>query len=454
MTRVGGFHGLALGSDLVRFSSIPYAEPPIGELRFAPPQKKQAEQGVREAARPSPIALQNPPRLQGVTGGFSSPQSEDCLHLTVWAPVSAQGLPVLFWLHGGAFLTGGGALDWYDGSLLAREGKVIVVSPNYRLGALGFLRSPGLADGNMGLLDAELALQWVRENIADFGGDPGRITVMGQSAGGWIASLLVARMPMSSPSIQRLIMLSAPLSARPATTEQAEKIGAAFLENLHEGNGGIAAGRDDIPRRRQGSEILSAQDVTVSVMGPRYSRKGQVSMPFGPVADGAVLPLPDDYETMMVRAAAKVPVLLGWTQDEMRAFAGVQSLTRDEASLARYTEDEFVRPAKQWAGDAVRQGQDAYAFCLDWSPLGSRLGACHGMTSPFVFGNVESYLDAPMMKGADAAVVHALSRRMRRALLAFIAKGDPSAGSEVGFGAWPKYALSGTGVMRIGANSV
>lgn len=177
------WNGMRLASGAWRFSSVPYAQSPLGELRFQPPHAGSTDFAGRvDAGLPSPVALQNPPRLQGVSGNITAAQSEDCLRLTIWTPPNRSPstlLPVLFWLHGGAFLTGGGALPWYDAERLCAEGNVVVVSPNYRLGVFGFLSARGVADGNMGLLDAEMALSWVRTHITAFGGDPDQITVMG-----------------------------------------------------------------------------------------------------------------------------------------------------------------------------------------------------------------------------------------------------------------------------------
>jgi len=161
-TLQGDLQGFA-ANGVLNFRNIPYAAPPAGKLRFAPPQP--------------------PSRLRAAMGDFDRPHSEDCLTLTIATPSTSGARPVIVWRHGGAYFTGAGSLDWYDGAHLARDGDVVFVAANYRLGALGFLHLPGVADGNMALLDMIAALRWAWANIAAFGGDPARVTLMGQSAG-------------------------------------------------------------------------------------------------------------------------------------------------------------------------------------------------------------------------------------------------------------------------------
>ena len=158
--RAGTLTGVRDGG-VCRYSAIPYAQAPVGSLRFAPPQPA-TWRSDRDATRPGTVAPQLPSRLRGAMGDFSAEQSEDCLHLTVWTPAAdGKRRPVVVWLHGGAWQSGGGALDWYDGSRLARLGDVVVVAVNYRLAALGWLYVPGQT-ANAGLLDQEAAIDWVQ----------------------------------------------------------------------------------------------------------------------------------------------------------------------------------------------------------------------------------------------------------------------------------------------------
>ena len=196
-TKAGELRG-AHENGIAVFRGVPYAAAPIGELRFAPPQPAPPWQGVRDATQDGPIAPQGRSRLAHVMGDFERPQSEDCLTLNIWTPAAdAKKRPVLVWIHGGAFASGAGSLPWYSGERFAANGDVVVVSINYRLGALGFLCLPGVSDGNLGLLDQVAALRFVRDNIAAFGGDPDNVTVVGQSAGAASIAILMT-MPQAA----------------------------------------------------------------------------------------------------------------------------------------------------------------------------------------------------------------------------------------------------------------
>ncbi|MBS1107986.1 MAG: para-nitrobenzyl esterase, partial [Deltaproteobacteria bacterium] len=194
-TGLGKLEGF--GSDGVRvFRGIPFAKPPVGERRFRAPEKPEPWAGLRDATRFGPSAHQPPLMLAALPGFDIGEQSEDCLYLNVYAPAGAspaQRKPVMVWIHGGAFVIGSGAQSIYDGRKLARRGDVVVVTINYRLGALGFLDlgQPELAAPNAGLLDQIAALEWVRDHIEAFGGDAGNVTIFGESAGGMSVGTLL-----------------------------------------------------------------------------------------------------------------------------------------------------------------------------------------------------------------------------------------------------------------------
>ncbi|MEE8353318.1 MAG: carboxylesterase family protein, partial [Dehalococcoidales bacterium] len=173
------------------FKGIPYAQPPVGERRWLPPQPVKAWEGVRPADAFGSISPQNTMANSIIAAREPEPQDEDCLYLNIWTPgLDDARRPVLFWIHGGGFSTGSGSTAPYGGSRLARRGDEVVVTINYRMGALGFLNLSEAtggkipASGNEGLLDQTAALEWVRDNIAAFGGDPGNVTIFGESAGG------------------------------------------------------------------------------------------------------------------------------------------------------------------------------------------------------------------------------------------------------------------------------
>src|SRR5437588_9381775 len=179
-TTTGAVEG-RLKDGIFDFRGIPYAAPPVGGLPSRPPQPAEPWTGVRDATRFGPTAPQNIGAMERMFGAPPQPMDEDCLTLNVWTPACDDGKrPVMVWIHGGAFLFGTGATPWYDGRSFARD-DVVLVTINYRLGAFGFLHVDG--QGNNGILDQVSALEWVRDNIAAFGGDPGNVTAFGESAG-------------------------------------------------------------------------------------------------------------------------------------------------------------------------------------------------------------------------------------------------------------------------------
>lgn len=400
--RAGTLTGVRDAGGICRYSAIPYAQAPVGNLRFAPPQPA-AWRGDRDATRPGPVAPQLPSRLRGAMGDFDAPQSEDCLHLTVWTPGADRARrPVVVWLHGGAWQSGGGALDWYDGARLAARGDLVVVAVNYRLAALGWLYVPGQT-ANVGLLDQEAAIDWVLENIQDLGGDPERITVMGQSAGASSICAMLARQPRFS----RAILQSAALGRGFRSAAQADVLGQAFLQGA--GVDSLAAARG-LPV----SALLAAQQAPAvqDVLRAEGSSRSQ----FCPVLDGQVLP--QDIAPALKQGASRADVLVAYTRDEMAAFPGH---TVDADGL-RVGEQVFGAPSRQWAEDAVTQGRQAWLARFDVAPT-ARFGACHCIELPFVFDTVDTFAAAPMLAGLPEAHAAQLTRRTQDAWIAFI-RGD------------------------------
>ncbi|PPA75082.1 carboxylesterase/lipase family protein [Achromobacter spanius] len=447
----GTLTGVQERGGVCRFSAIPYARPPVGKLRFAPPEAA-TWQGDLDATQPGPVAPQLPSRLRDAMGDFNAPQSEDCLHLTVWTP-AADGArrPVVVWLHGGAWQSGGGALDWYDGSALAARGDLVVVAVNYRLAALGWLYVPGQT-ANVGLLDQEAAIDWVFDNITGLGGDPERVTVMGQSAGASSICAMLARKPRFS----RAILQSAALGRGFRSAAQAQALGQAFLEAA-----GVAS--LDAARALPVSALLAAQQspAVAEVLRAEGSSRSQ----FCPVLDGHVLP--EDIAPALQRAASRADVLVAYTRNEMAAFPGyVANATKAEGlattdNHARAHVDPnhvgnvspghvdpsrvdhvkpghvdhvgpalddpigdqvFGAPSRAWARAAVTQGRQAWLARFDVAPT-ARFKACHCIELPFVFDTVSAFGDAPMLAGLDAAHAQRLTAQTQQAWLAFI-RGD------------------------------
>ena len=455
-TPLGRVRGSA-GAGLLRFTGIPYARPPVDALRFAAPRPVTPWLDVLDASRAAVVAPQGPSRLVAAVGDVTAAQDEDCLHVAVVTPATdGARRPVLVWLHGGGYSSGGGALDWYDGATLAREGDVVVVGVNYRLGPLGFLRVEGAGGGDAGLLDMVEALRWVRDNVAAFGGDPANVTVFGQSAGAQ-STLLMLTMPEARGLFHRAILQSPPGGVAPLSTREAEHNAAL----LHAALGYPALPAEALRTRLSAEPVERLLDAARRVAAAT-AVLGGVAPPFLPVLDGP----PDRCVAVAAReaAAAGIPLIIGSTRDEawaMVAGTPAADATRDQVQRlidttgrpdgrwwwARraapsavdvlvdvITDRAFTAPAHAFAGAVAAAGGEVWAYRLDWAPTGSPLGACHCLELPLVFGTAEAWSRAPMIAGADPAQQEALSALIRRCWLGFARGGAPDAGLP-----WPRY---------------
>ncbi|MEV6428245.1 carboxylesterase family protein [Nocardia sp. NPDC051463] len=395
--RVSGVSDGQVGAYL----GIPFAR----ATRFGPPRAATPWPGVREAIAPGPAAPQPPSRLARVMGPDTAPQSEDCLSLNVWAP-AGSGHPVLVFVHGGGFLTGSGGLAWYDGAEFAAQSEVVVVTANYRLGALGYLRLPGVCEGNMGLSDTVAALNWVRENISAFGGDPERVTVAGQSAGATsILALLSGN--CARGLFRRAIVQSAPLGMLPAAPDVASEIAGILLREL-----GIGPGRAeriiDVPVAR----LLAAQ----GAVARRTAGPTNPVPPFQLVADGTIVAA-DPVETVGRRGADRVEILMGTTRDEAAAF-----FAGDRNAVATVTDRMFNEPSRQLAKSLTDRGEPPWLYRFDWHPGAGPFGACHCIELPFLLGHAAAWRRTPMLSGVRPA---GLLIEVRGAWTGFVRHGDP-----------------------------
>lgn len=303
-------------ADGVRvWQGVPYAAPPVDDRRWKAPQPPALWVGERDASRPGPACLQ-PARGNSGEGGRVR-GAEDCLYLNVTAPANARNAPVMVWVHGGSFRSGAGS-D-YDGRVLAREQGVVVVTLNYRLGALGFLAAPGLLEGrtvgNYGLLDQQAALRWVRANAAAFGGDPRNVTLFGESAGGMSVCAQLAS-PGAAGLFDKAILQSGPCTPaiNTAPLPQALQTGAAYARAL-----GCAAEGAACLRRVPAERLVTAQ-----VPGTRAP--GAVALP--PVYGDATVPLAP-AEAFRRGAVHRVPLIVGSNQDEGTLFVAPLGGQRD-----------------------------------------------------------------------------------------------------------------------------
>ncbi|WP_153980421.1 carboxylesterase/lipase family protein [Paenibacillus xylanilyticus] len=308
-TRYGTVEGEHLHGTSV-WKGIPYAKPPVGELRFQAPIPPESWDGVREAKQFGPENIQ--PRHHQAEGifGESPAESEDSLYLNIWAPEkeSEHPLPVMVWIHGGSFTSGAGSQPLYDGTHLVVRGDVIVVTINYRLGPLGFMHMAPLGEGfatNVGLLDQVAALQWVQDNIGAFGGDSGNVTVFGESAGSMSIAALMS-MPAAKGLFHRAIMQSGASQFMPA--EQAAEIRNGVLKVL-----GVT--QDDLHKLKDtpAEQILAAGETVKKHSG------AAMALLFQPVLDGVTLPQ-SPLEAVRAGAAEGIPVLIGTTLHEGALF--------------------------------------------------------------------------------------------------------------------------------------
>lgn len=442
-------------NGVAEYRGVPYAAAPVGELRFAPPRPAESWQGVREAVDDGPIAPQTASRVYASMGALDADQGEDCLYLSIWAPVGDQtGRPVVVWFHGGGFMTGAGSAPWYDGARLAQKCDAVVVGVNYRLGALGFLAVPGVVDGNLAILDQALALKWVQANIAAFGGDARLVTVMGQSGGGHnIASLLT--MPETQGHFARAIFMSPPLGIGLQSQQQAARTSQVFLEqcDIQPERADVAECLHQLPVER----ILAAQGNTARALG--NMENGDLRPPFMPCE---AAPHSSSWLSSAAQAIVSrdIDVMVGWTREEANLFYfGNETLREiDEVGVSEridrlpYGSREDLldivkkrRPMgapSQWYMDGVAdvtfrlpcldfvnaisaQGKDTYVYQFDWQSPCAELGASHCIDLPFFFGTFDAWKDAALLAGADASSYEPVSAQAMAMLKKFLHDGRP-----------------------------
>lgn len=452
------------------FLGLPYAAPVSGAARFAPPVPPESWSGVRDADDFSPIAPQPQSGLGSYVPGDPMLQGEDCLALNIWTTdCSLPTRPVLVFLHGGAFLSGAGSSVMYRGDTLARQG-LVVVTVNYRLGVLGFLAHPaldlpGYRFANRGLLDQIAALEWVRDNIAGFGGDPHNVTVAGESAGAMsIADLL--SLEHFRGLVHRAVLESGSTEVEEAAPAFARAERFAGLLGLRSVDLGALSAAPI-------QELLAAQDVIATEMG------GAASMPFRPVLDRRLFARHPDV-AWAKGATVGVDLLLGTNRDEFRFFTFAQEgvaqmdddrlvglvqgylgpagivaapnavidayrAAREELGLASRHRDLFEAigtdlvfraPLLRMASAHTGHGGRCFVYRFDWeSPFAQGvLGACHALELPFVFGTLDNPVVA--MFSGSGPEAERVAAEVQASWVAFASSGDPS--NELA-GEWPAY---------------
>jgi para-nitrobenzyl esterase len=455
-------------AGILSFKGIPFAAPPLGPLRWRMAQPRPPWSGVRDATRYAAVCPHAVSQIEALTGGMMGAQSEDCLYLNIWTPgCDAAKRPVMVWIHGGAFVIGAGSQSTYSGEHLAGR-DVVVVTINYRLGAFGFLNlgdaTDGIAQGSgaEGLGDQTLALDWVRLNIAAFGGDPGNVTIFGESAGGMSVGALLA-----TPAARGLYHKAIPQSGAAHTgydRERSTRVALALLDTL-----GLkpqdARRLSDVPA----DSILKAQISLLAAARSGRDTRRLGGLPFTPTIDGTLLPV-RPIEAVRDGSAAGIPLLTGTTREEWKLFTGadprmrlmsarrlnehVTRLAHDGAPaiLGAYSEGSpferlnAIMTDKNFTVPMIRlaEAQSAHApvhaYRFDWrSPLlGGIMGACHALELGFVFG---THGQGPARRFFGAGpVAEALAAAMMDCWTAFARTANPACNAP---GAWPRYGDAG-----------
>lgn len=464
-TSGGRLTGIRAGG-VSAFRGIPYAT----AARFAVPEPVLEWSGTLDARWAGPAAPQAPSRLDAVIGNPLGAMSEAaCLTVNVWTPDVSGSLPVLFWLHGGAWLSGSGGWPCYEGAALAEQQRIVVVTANYRLGPLGYAYlaelDPDLGGGNVGFADQRAALQWVHREIGAFGGDPANITVGGQSAGAHSAALL-ASVPSTRPLIRRLLLQSAPYAWPLLSPTEATDVAADLLAELQ-------VHPDDTARLR---ELDSADLVTVTgSLARRHHTFAGIRPPFQPTLT-AELWWESPLAALDVAATDDLDVLVGTTSQETRAFFDLDPsvgradraqvvaeldarLVDAERVYAHYeadgqpesrspgailgeilTDTEFLLSACAVADHRQARGSPAYVYQFDWR--GPRFGSCHCIELPFLFANRTAWTGAHVLDGLDDTTFATLSRAFGDSIGRFVRIGDPG---------WAPYTDSSPVMMRFGS---
>jgi para-nitrobenzyl esterase len=450
---------------VVSYKGIPYAAPPVGDLRWRAPQPAPRWEGVRAAAAYGHDCMQEP--FPSDAAPLGTPPAEDCLYLNVWAPEkpASPKLPVMVWIHGGGFVNGGASPAVYDGSHFARRG-VVFVSFNHRLGRFGFFAHPALTKenpegplGNYGYLDQIAALSWVQRNVAAFGGDPGDVTVFGESAGGGSVNTLMVS-PLAKGLFQKAMVESGGGRAggimTPRTLEEGEAVGVAFAK--------LAGVAGEDAAALAALRKLPAADV---VRGLNMMTMGQQRDTYaGPMIDGKIV-VEEPETAFRAGRQAHIPYLLGANNREfgfmplppqavermlarfgpardqvLAAYDPEKTGNMGEVGIGLMSDGAMVEPARLLARLASAAGQPTYLYRFSYVASSLRKdtkGALHATEIPFVFETVRAkYGDATTPE--DEAIAAAANAYW----VAFARTGDPNGD---GRPKWPAYSAKDDVIM-------
>ncbi|AGZ50224.1 carboxylesterase/lipase family protein [Mycobacterium kansasii] len=464
-------YGPVRGTGDVRaktWKGVRYAAPPLRDLRFRAPQPPQRWTEVADATSFGPACPQ--PVVPNMPLDLGAPQGEDCLRLNIWAPAGVEpgdGKPVMVWLHGGAYLLGSGSQPLYDGRRLAASGDVVVVTINYRLGVLGFLDLSSLGsarrgfDSNIGLRDVLAALQWIRDNIAGFGGDPGNVTLFGESAGAGIVTTLLA-VPAAAGLFGRAIAQSSPATSV-YDRDRARRAAMCVL-------GKLGIGTSEVDRL---VDVPIAAIITASKeVFDEVPVRNPGTLAFVPIVDGDLL---DDYPVKVAQEGRSepVPLIIGTNKHEAALFRLMRSplmpitphaitsmftqIAAEQPDLQLPTEEQIglaysrirrkarplsiatdvgFRMPSVWLADGHRKVAPVYLYRFDYStPLLKLLlvNAAHATELPYVWGNLGGPHD-PTLRLGGVRTAKAVSERVRTRWVNFARHGKPAGEPD-----WPSY---------------
>jgi para-nitrobenzyl esterase len=452
--------------DVRVYRGIPFAAPPVGDLRWKPPQPAPSWEGIRQATQTGNACPQPPFPANGLYGASPPPTSEDCLNLNIWTPAKSADdrLPVMVWIHGGGFMHGTGGGIGYDGENLARKG-VIVVTINYRLGILGFLALPELeaesghhAAGNYALMDQIAALGWVERNIARFGGDPARVTIFGQSAGSFSVNILMAS-PLARGLFTRAIGESGGMFAPMPSLADGEKAGLGFASKCGATQDVLKSLRaksvDDLVRATTDDDVEIIVDgwVLPQSVYTIFAEGKQNDVPIivgNNANEGTIFPPPEGSVTPAEFAARAQRGFGAMAKQFLAAYpAGSSDQEATNAYFASIRDGQFGWEMRIWARMATETGhRRAYRYYFNRVPLGrgERLGAFHGAELAYVFENYPfriSYQDVDKQLGEVMSGYWAN----------FARTGDPNSTADpngAGVPSWPIYNPSKDNVLVIG----
>lgn len=450
------------------FKGIPYAAPPVGQRRWQPPQPVIPWDGIRDCSTYGKACPQTPYPSGSIYHLAPEPQSEDCLFLNVWAPKNSgnEPLPVMVWIHGGAWTRGSGSVFLYDGSALARRG-VVVVTINYRLGAFGFFAHPEVSaesdhgvSGNQGILDQIAALQWVRRNISQFGGDAGRVTVFGESAGSWSVHALMAT-PLAKGLFHRAIGQSGsrfggiPLLAKARGEEKsAHDEGLAFARQMNVDN--LAALREVPAEQILKAKFSTHHTIDGHVFPASFAELfasgsyNQVPVIVGSNAD-EMTSLSNPFTQPKTIEAVKATLGRNMPEEGIAGFLKVYNVTDDASAASAFlqigADTAFALGMRQWARFADSHGTASWLYYFTHSPPGPYrdiLKAYHAAEIAYVFDNSRPNDRTPYDE-TDTE----LAQQMSQYWINFATTGNPNG---PGLVVWPEYTTEAEGYLDISPN--